>query len=125
MAPGSCSDVTEILSKTEDDLVTVMARAAVHIRPKYVYAEERFVCPLSGECFSGVVKDYLEGKFKGSQVEEVAMQTEILLEAANFQKQRGWFEQQVLLQANQISISGQLHHNLPGQRMWHHWHRTC
>jgi hypothetical protein len=40
------------------------------------------------------VKDYLEGTFKGSQAEKVAMQTEILLEAANFQKQKrlGWFE---------------------------------
>jgi hypothetical protein len=50
------------------------------------------VCPLSGLCFSGVVKDYLEGTFKGSQAEKVAMQTETLLEAANFQKRLGWFE---------------------------------
>ncbi len=33
-----------------------------------------------------------EGTFKGSQAEKVAMQTDILLEAANFQKRRGWFE---------------------------------
>jgi hypothetical protein len=39
-----------------------------------------------------VVKDYLDGTFKGSQAEKVALQTEILLEAANFQKRRGWFD---------------------------------
>ena len=41
-----------------------------------------------------VVKDYLDGTFKleGSQSEKVEMQTELLFEAANFQKRRGWFE---------------------------------
>ena len=39
-----------------------------------------------------MVKDFLEGTFKGPQPEKVAMQTEILLEAANFQKRRGWFD---------------------------------
>jgi hypothetical protein len=33
--------------------------------------------------------------------------------------------QKELLQANQISISGQLHRNSKVQRMWHHWHRSC
>ena len=38
------------------------------------------------------MRDYLEGTFKGSEAEKMAMQTDILLEAANFQKRRGWFE---------------------------------
>ncbi len=46
----------------------------------------------SGDCFAAVVKDYLDGTFKGPQSEKVAIQTEILLEAANFQKRLGWFE---------------------------------
>jgi len=59
---------------------------------KYVYAEERFTCPRSGDCFGNVVKDYLDGTFKGSESEKVALQTEILLETANFQKRRGCFD---------------------------------
>jgi hypothetical protein len=46
--------------------------------------------PRSGDCFSAVVKDYPVEK--GSQPEKVALQTEILLEAAIFKKQRSWFE---------------------------------
>ncbi len=75
---SSARHVTEILSKWEEYLVTLMASAAVHVRPK------KFECPRSGECFSAVVKDYLDGTFKGSQSEKVAMQTEILFEAAIF-----------------------------------------
>ncbi len=74
-------------------MVTVMARAAEYVCPKYVYAEERFVCLLSGECFSGVVKDYLEGTFKGSQAEKVAMQTEILLRQQTFKNGRDGLRQ--------------------------------
>ncbi len=42
----------------------------------------------SGDCFAAVVKDYLDGTFKGSQSGKVEMQTEIMFEAANFQKRR-------------------------------------
>ena len=59
-----------MLSKQEEDLVAPMARAAAHISPKYVYAEEQFVCLTSGDCFAAVVKDYLDGTFKGSQSEK-------------------------------------------------------
>ncbi len=89
------------------------------------------MCPLSGECFSGVVKDYLEGTFKGSQAEKVAMQTEILLEAANFEKRRGWFETDITEGAAASksdfdfwTVAGNLQQNLLGQRIWHHWHRS-
>jgi hypothetical protein len=60
------------LSKREDDLVIPMARAAVHVCPKYVYDFEKFACQRSGDCFSDVVKDYLDGTFKGPQPEKVA-----------------------------------------------------
>ena len=89
---SSARNLTEILNKREEDLVTPMARAAAHVNPKYVYAEEQFVCPRSGDCFAAVVKDYLDGTFKGAPSEKVELQTEILLEAANFQKRRDWFE---------------------------------
>jgi hypothetical protein len=44
-----------------------------------VYDEDRFACPRSGDCSSAVVKDYLDGTFKGPPPEKVALQTEILL----------------------------------------------
>jgi hypothetical protein len=69
-----------------------MAKAAAHVNPKYAYAEEQFVCLTSGDCFAAVVKDYLDGTFKGSQSEKMVLQTESLLESANFQKRWGWFE---------------------------------
>ena len=65
-------------------MVTQMARSAAHVCPKYVYDEELFACPCSGDCCSNVEKDYLDGTFKGSQPNKVALQTEILLEAAKF-----------------------------------------
>ena len=69
-------EVTHILKKREVDLVTSMARASAHVNPKYVYGEERFECPRSGDCFAAVVSDYLNGTMKGSQAEKTAMQTQ-------------------------------------------------
>jgi hypothetical protein len=89
---SSARQVPVILYKRGEDLVTLMARAAAHVSPKYVYAEKQFVCPRSGDCFAAVVKDYLDGTCKGSQSEKDGLRTDILLEAANFQKRQGWFE---------------------------------
>jgi hypothetical protein len=109
-------------------LVTPMARAAAHVKPKYVYAEEQFVCLTSGDCFAAVVKDYLDGTFKGSQSEKVVLQTESLLEAANFQKRRGRFETNIAKGAAASksefdfwTVASQFE----AQKMWHHWRRSC
>ena len=94
-----------------------------------VYDEERFACPCSGDCFSAVVKDYLDGTFKWSQSENVALQTEIL-EAANFQKKSGWFGTDIAKGAASSkpdfdfwTVASQFDH-LIMQKMWHHWHRS-
>ena len=87
------TQVTQAIAKRESDLVTPMARAAAYINPKYVpvYGEERFECPRSAECFGEGVQDFLLGTLKGSPDDRAALQTDILLEAANFRKLRGWF----------------------------------
>ncbi len=69
-----------------------MIVSSARVCPKYVYAEEQFVCPRSEVYFAAAAKDYLDGTFKGSQSEKVGLQTEILLGAANLQKLRVWFE---------------------------------
>ena len=40
---------------------------------------------------TGVVQDFLRGIFKGFPDDRATLQTDIFLEAANFQKLRGWF----------------------------------
>ena len=76
-------------------LVTDKSRASAHVNPKYVHDKERYECSRSGNCFAAVVKDYLDGTFTRSQEEKIAMQTEILLEIANFRARRGWFETEI------------------------------
>jgi hypothetical protein len=68
-----------------------LARAAAYIYPKYVYGEERSKFPRSAECFGEVVQDLHRGTLKGSPDDRAALQTDILLETANFRKLRGWF----------------------------------
>ncbi len=85
------SELVNILRKREDDLVTPMARAAAHVNPKYVYGNNLFVCEKSGECFQAVVEDYINGTFKGSEIDKAELKTNIVLEAANFRSKRRWF----------------------------------
>ncbi len=70
----------------------------------------------SRECFAEAVEDGLNVTFKEPQEEKTEMKTEIMLEAANFTKMRGWLQHEELLNANQNSIFG-LHSLMMVERM--------
>ena len=91
--------VMRVLTKREPDLVTNLARAAAHVNPKHVYAEETFECPRASESFSSVVTDYIQGTCKGSDSEKVMLKANMLLETANFRKKRGWFASDVAVES--------------------------
>ncbi len=73
-------------------MVSERAKAAAHVDPKYVYDDVPFECPGSVQSFAAVVKGSLNGTYKGSAEEKDIMQTEIMLEVANFRSKRGWFQ---------------------------------
>ena len=124
---SAATQVTQALAKRESDLVTPMARAAAYINPKYVYGEERFECPKAAECFAEIVEDYLSGSLKASQGDKAALHTEIILEAANFRKLRGWFATDAARRVASIKSEfdfGLLLHSMTMQRMCPAWHRN-
>ena len=72
-------------------MVTVLARAAAHVNPKYVYGDETFLCPQSGQSFQSFLTDYLKGTVDGPEEAKAEVMAECMLEMANFRNKRGWF----------------------------------
>jgi hypothetical protein len=91
--------VVLVLAKREPDLVTNLARSAAYVNPKHVYADEPFDCPGASDSFRTVVSDYVDGTCEGNDSEKVKMKANMLLEAANFRRKRGWFSSDIAVES--------------------------